>query len=217
MKLIVAASTGSRIDEIARITRVAERVTEIQRIQSKLEAEIQSLGRDLDASAISPATTTAAKSTTATEAIGLAVRSSERRAYLIGPLAVEIEWAAVGLHFPKQTICERKASDTLRVLLENILARFGDETMEKLALLRVNRAPPLSRRPEVDFLNRKRGVSYQNQRVGNSSWHVLTHSSTNEKIEFVRQLAQALRFPPGALIAREIDVQQEIEKMLSLS
>lgn len=198
MTLIAKASSESRIDEITRITRIAERVREIQRVHEKLDAELQSLATELSGSAPVAAKT---------------VLSGPTNTALMnfrGPLAIEIDWSSIGLPLPKQLICERKASDTLRVLMENILAQFGDETLEKLASLRVNRAPPLSRCPQEDFLNRKRGITYQNQRIGDSAWYVLTHSSTNEKIEFVGQLARALRFPPGALTAREIDMRQTI-------
>jgi hypothetical protein len=214
MRLIAVASAGSRISEISRLTKLAERITEIQATQQKLELEVQRLTAELEQVGEAP-DGRAASTGSSIAAIRTTEGVHENPVQVLGPLAIDIDWAAAGKPYPKQTICERKASDTLRVFFETILQRFGDATLEKLAVLRVNRAPPLSRRPDTEFLNRKRGIPYQHQRVGASEWHVLTHSSTPEKIEIVRQVAQALRFPPGAIKAREIDVQQEIMKLLT--
>lgn len=214
MRLISAASADSRISEISRLTKLAERITEIQATQQKLESEAQWVAAELER--VGEATDDRVVSTSSSPtAIHITGAAQENSRQLLGPLVIDIDWAAAGKPYPKQTICERKASDTLRVFVETILQRFGDATMEKLALLRVNRAPPLSRQPGTEFLNRKRGTPYQHQRVGSSEWHVLTHSSTPEKIEFVQQIAQALRFPPGAVKAQEVDVQQEIMRLVA--
>jgi hypothetical protein len=215
MQLISAASKESRISEISRLTKLAERITEIQTTQQKLGSELQHLGDELE-----KAGETIDGRTVPTDSSASIVHSSdavpEEPRRILGPLVIDIDWAAIGKPYPKQSICERKASDTLRVFFEYILERFGDATMEKLAVLRVNRAPPLSRKPEIEFLNKKRGTTYQHQQIGVSQWHVLTTSTTPEKVALVRQVAQALRFPPGTVKVREVDVQQEVMKLLNL-
>ena len=215
MQLISAASKESRIVEISRLTKLAERITEIQATQQKLGLDLQHLASELETTGEANAGRTVSTDSSASATHPADADPGEQRPPL-GPLVIDIDWAAVGKPFPKQTICERKASDTLRVFFENILERFGDATMEKLAVLRVNRAPPLSRRPEVEFLNKKRHTAYQHQQVGTSQWHVLTTSTTPEKANLVRQVAQALRFPSGTVKVREINVQQEVMKLLDL-
>jgi hypothetical protein len=219
MQQIAAASAGFHMSEISRLHKLAERIAEIQQIQGKLAQELHLLAVQLDRPTTTPNSAAQAKpamsEATVHQSISPPAVSSDHPR-LLGPLAIEIDWAAAGLPHPKQTICERKASDTLRVLFETVLDRFGDAAMEKLSVLRVNRAPPLSRRPEIDFLNRKRGVPYQHQRVGRSDWHVLTHSATYEKIDLIHQVGQALRFPDGAIAVREIDVQDEIRRFLDV-
>jgi hypothetical protein len=52
-------------------------------------------------------------------------------------------------------------------------------------------------------------------RSATTGWHVLTHSSTPEKLGIIRQVARALRFPPGAVIAQEVDLKQQMETLLN--
>lgn len=217
MKQIAAASASSRISEISRLTKLAERVSEIQKTQQNLAAELSLIESALGRSPSSTSTRSdslASASSVRGNNLNAQIHPPEKTQPLLGPLAIDIDWEAAGKPHSKQIICERKASDTLRAFFESIRAQFGDVALEKLSVLHVNRAPPLSRRPEVEFLNRKRGIPYQHQRLGGSDWHVLTHSSTPEKIDLIRQVARSLGFPPGAITAREIDVQREIRRLV---
>jgi len=208
MQKIAAASAGFQMSEISRLNRIAERVTEIQAIQRKLEQELASLGSELNVPPPGPAVSQS-------RPVLAYPRASADAPLLLGPVAITIDWAAIGKPHPKQTICERKASDTLRSFFESIYDRFGPETLARLVAIRANRAPLISRQPQVEFLNPKQGVCYQHQQIGATEWYVLTHSSTPEKIAIVRQIARALRFPPGALVVQEVDLKQQMETLLN--
>lgn len=189
---------------------MAERVSEIQATQHKLEQELESLATELNQPPPSPSAPIAASLSSD------AARHADIP-YLLGPLAITIDWTAIGKSHLKQIICERKASNTLRTFFEVILDRFGSETLGRLVAIRANRAPLLSRQPQTEFLNVKQGVCYQHQQIGASGWHVLTHSSTSEKMAIIRQVARALRFPSGGITVEEVDMKREIENLLNLT
>jgi hypothetical protein len=213
MQRIAAASANFQMGEISRLNKLAERVTEIQAIQQRLEQELASLVAELNQPSPGPGgpPTTQANP----ESNRHFARVSTGSPLLLGPVAISIDWSTIGKSHPKQTICERKASDTLRAFFETIHDRFGPETLARLVAIRANRAPLLSRQPQIEFLNPKQGVCYQHQQIGTTGWHVLTHSSTPEKLGIIRQVARALRFPPGAVIAQEVDLKQQMETLLN--
>lgn len=216
MQKISAASSNFQTSEITRLNKLAERVSEIQTTQRKLEQELASLAAELNTPASSHSTPTGMAASTYNElsSPASAPRLSGVR-HLLGPVAITVDWATIGKPYPKQIICERKASDTLRVFFETIHDRFGPETLARLVAIRANRAPLLSREPQSEFLNSKQGVCYQHQRIGSTEWYVLTHSSTSEKLAIIRQVARALRFPPGAVAVQEVDMKQEIDALLN--
>lgn len=205
-----AATERMDLGEIARLTRLATRVAEIEQTQKRLAQELVQISTELDRD--SKESFSAGTPRTQATNSGPPTTPSDWSPRLRGPLTLEINWSAGGKPYPNQTICEPKASETMRVFFEAILSRFGENELEKLSALRVSRAPLLSRRPEIEFLNRRQGTLYAHQRVGSSDWHVLTHSATREKIEITRAVAQALGFPPGAISTRTIDVQQEFRR-----
>lgn len=213
MQKIAAASSSFQMGEISRLNRLAERVTEIQAIQHRLEQELASLAAELNQAPSSTGGPLANQTTP--EPARHPARVAANTPLLFGPVAISIDWSAIGKPYPKQTICERKASDTLRAFFEAIHNHFGPETLARLVAIRANRAPLLSREPQVEFLNPKQGVCYQHQPVGTTGWHVLTHSSTPEKLSIIRQVARALRFPPGAVVVQEVDLKQQMETLLN--
>ncbi len=213
MQKIATASATFQMGEISRLNRLAERVTEIQTIHKKLDQELTALAAELNHP--SPGTENTRQIHANTEPMRHSVHLPAGPRFLPGPVAISIDWAAAGKPYPKQIICERKASDTLRSFFEIIHDRFGQETLERLVAIRANRAPLLSHQPETEFLNPKQGVCYQHQQIGSTGWYVLTHSSTPEKLSIIRQVARALRFPPGAVVVQEVDLKQQMETLFN--
>lgn len=213
MEKISEATTGFHLREISRLSKIAERAKEILTTQRRLDDELDALTKELNHTSHAPNTPSdSSPEPTRIEPVGIG-RSYTDSPLLLGPIAIAIDWSAVGKTLPKQTICERKASDTLRAFFEAIHEQFGSETLSRLVAVRANRAPLLSQRPETEFLNPRQGVCYQHQQIGSTGWYVLTHSSTPEKLEIIRQVARALRFPPGAVDVREVDLEQQMESL----
>jgi hypothetical protein len=89
-------------------------------------------------------------------------------------------------------ISERTASDTLVVLMERILANYGMAYLEKLTLLQVSRGPLLSRDPQSDYLNSKKGELYTHHRIPGTDLYVLTHSDNQQKVKDIRAALRLL-------------------------
>lgn len=211
MQQIAVASSNFQVSEISRLNKIAERISEIRQLQQKIAHELSSLAAELKRP---PSPQTDSENVQLGQSSPLS-RVSPSSPLLLGPIAITIDWSAVGISHPKQIICERKGSDTLRVFFEAIHDRFGPETLARLVAIRANRAPLISRQPQTEFLNAKQGVCYQHQQVGTTEWHVLTHSSTPEKIGIIRQVARALRFPSEAVSVQEVDLKQQMETLLN--
>jgi len=69
---------------------------------------------------------------------------------------------------------------------------MGEAKFRRLAEIRTGRGPLISNSPGADFVNRSSGAVYTNHPIGESEWHVITHSSTREKIEQLGEVARIL-------------------------
>lgn len=209
MQKIAAASAAFDTAEITRLNKLAEEIFNIQAMQMALKNDLEKIAEKLDAPPITPSLVRALGA-------GDASNGASSAAVYSGPLAITVDWRAIGLSADKQIICERYGSDTLRAFFEAIYARLGVDILGQLALIPVNRGKLLSRQPQKDFLNAKTGACYQHQRIGDSGWYVLTNSSAPEKIAIVRQVARALKFPPGTLTVQEVDTKRQLETILGV-
>ena len=64
----------------------------------------------------------------------------------------------------------------------------------------------VSTTPESDFRNQKDGSIYSHQQIADSSYHMLTHSQTSQKVtDIIKACQKALSFPIGAVIVEETD------------
>jgi len=95
-------------------------------------------------------------------------------------------------------ICERTSADTLVVLMERILANFGRGALEKLTTLQVCRGPLVTRDPQHDYLNPKKGDLYTHHRIPGTDMYVLTHSDNKQKVKDIRSALRMLGLPDGA-------------------
>jgi hypothetical protein len=75
----------------------------------------------------------------------------------------------------------------MREVLERALVHVPMERFEKLSFIRTGRGPLISRNPQLDFVNKVSGASYTYHRIAQSPWFVITHSSTQEKIDHIRE------------------------------
>ena len=188
MELIQAASRRADVSEIERLSRIAKRAKEIDLHLTSLNAELSDLSSAVDHSAGS-------NSPNAPVAQSFPFEAPGRR----GELQATLDWTACGIARPRAVVCEARASETLVAFVAELVAARGPETLERLAQVRVNRGPLVSANPEVDYRNSKSGLPYQHQQIPGTQFHVLTHSSTDEKLEIMRTAWRALGLPPGGL------------------
>ncbi|HVW21478.1 MAG TPA: hypothetical protein VHC86_09705 [Opitutaceae bacterium] len=188
MKLIQEASRRADVSEIERLSRIAKRAKEIDLHLTSLTTELTDLNAAVDrgADSIQPH---------APAAQSFPFEPSGRR----GELQATLDWAACGIARPRAVVCEAKASETLVAFVAELVAARGPETLERLAQVRVNRGPLVSAKPEVDYRNSKSGLTYQHQQLPGTQFYVLTHSSTDEKLDNIRTAWRALGLPPGGL------------------
>lgn len=189
MEGIQAASVRSNVTEIERLSRIAKRVKEIELHMSSLTAELN----DLDA-AISGAASKGVVRDYPNILLSRPLLLSGK-----GEIEIAIDWAACGVSRSKALVSERKASETLVAFITELGDALGSDALRALTRLRVSRGPLLSEKPSVDFLNAKRGVEYAHHPIPGTPFHVITHSSTDEKIDAIRQAWHTLGLPPGGL------------------
>ena len=189
MVRIQAASQQSNVPEIERLSRIAKRLKEIEIHQNALDSEIGVLDASLD-SPIQPIQTQLAHT-------GLSSHPPTHGPK--GELEVIIDWPACGVSRPKAVVSEYKASETLVSFMAEVNATLGPDALLKLTQLRVNRGPLVSENPTTDFVNSKRGTEYAHHQVPGSRFHVLTHSSTQEKRNAIRLAWKTLGLQPGGL------------------
>jgi len=121
-----------------------------------------------------------------------------------GDVAIEVDWAMCGKSRPKVKISESKMSETLVAYVVELKEALGAEVLTKLTSFKVSRGPLVSQRPATDFINRSTGQLYAHHQVEGTSFHVLTHSSTPEKFDAIRESWRFLGLPEAALSLRRI-------------
>ena len=188
MELIQAASRRADVSEIERLSKIAKRAKEIELHLTSLNAELTDLNSAAVRGADSNQLLTSSPQSFPFEPLG-------RR----GELEATIDWAACGIARPRAVVCEAKASETLVAFVAELVAARGSDTLARLAQVRVNRGPLVSLKPDIDYRNSKSGLTYQHQQVPGTQFYVLTHSSTDEKLDIMRTAWRALGLPPGGL------------------
>ncbi|HXC01134.1 MAG TPA: hypothetical protein VNU49_00685 [Opitutaceae bacterium] len=194
---IAKATKTADFVRISELTKIASRIQGIDATITNLVNELKSLETKLTSKDQS------LEPTPVVEAVP----------YLMGPLAIEINWSIAGHPFGKMTLCEPIASDTLCLFVEEIARVLGEDVLPKLAGVKANRGPFLSTNPFKDFAYGKNGQTYSSQRVGSTQYFVLTHSSTIEKIEIVKSISRELAFPSGAVRAFEVSGDERASAM----
>ncbi len=104
-------------------------------------------------------------------------------------LCAQVRWRA---EMPIETISGVNAAATLRRFIERASEVFGAQCLEKLASVDTGRGPLVSRHPMIDFKNHRSGTLYTHHPIGPLGWHVITHSSTDEKREHLQDACRAL-------------------------
>ena len=193
MDRIQAASRRADVAEIDRMSRIAKRLNEIALHLNALNAELIELGSALDAPV-------SGDHLSAPNPLPIRFEAPARS----GEVEIIMDWPACGLPRPRVAVSEPKASDTLVAFISELNTTLGPDSLRKLTQLKVSRGPLLSENPAADFLNSKRGTQYAHQQVPGTPFFVLTHSSTDEKLEVIRAAWRALGLPHGGLSVKRV-------------
>jgi hypothetical protein len=125
----------------------------------------------------------------------------------IGPqtLKIEIDWEANGKKRAKETILQPMAGDSMVMFLSRLVEELGQDAVQKLSRLRVNRGPLISISPKTDYLNHAQGKVYSHKRLRGTEYFVLTHSQTSQKADDLSRICRVLGFVPGSVQIRAVD------------
>lgn len=104
-------------------------------------------------------------------------------------LCVQVRWHT---EMVTETISGANAASTLRRFIERASEVFGAQCLELLVSVDTGRGPLVSRQPTTDFKNQRSGTLYTHHPIGALGWHVITHSSTDEKREQLQKACRAL-------------------------
>lgn len=161
-----------------------------------------------------PTTPVAATSATSDEDLfgERQLRSHGRRQQV---LSVTIDWQRAGHSLNKESVCESVSSGTLAKVLARLSKVLGVQVLERLGQISTARGPFVSQDPRKDFLIQSTGQIYQNQRVAETQWFVLTNNSTDEKIELLNAIPAHLGYPREMLFVEKITRGEALLRDLS--
>ena len=120
-------------------------------------------------------------------------------------LRLKIDWKANGRTHESETICQPTAAASMTAFVARVLEELGQEALQKLTRVRINRGPLLSKTPATDFLNQAQGKLYGHKRVKNTEFYVLTHSPTTQKIDDINKICRVLGLKAGSVQIETID------------
>jgi hypothetical protein len=120
-------------------------------------------------------------------------------------LRIEIDWKANGKQREKELILLPVAAESMVTFLARLVEELGQDALQKLSRIRVNRGPLLSKSPATDFLNQSQGKVYGNKRLPGTDYFVLTHSQTSQKQDDVNRVCRVLGLVPGSVQVRAVD------------
>jgi hypothetical protein len=113
-------------------------------------------------------------------------------------MSVVIRWDIIGKG-ASEAIRAATAAATLVRVIQRLHQVYGAGTLEKIEKFRVSRGPLVSRNPGRDFTNRSSMETYVNHPIPGTGYFVLTHSSTDQKIQDLKELLNFLKLPAPML------------------
>jgi hypothetical protein len=121
-----------------------------------------------------------------------------------GGIRVMIDWGALDIDRPVQSIRKANDADTIVELLRLLLQEFKKTMAEQLTELPIVRFP-LSANPKQDFLNRAKNRPYSYTLIPgtNPALYFCPQSGRSQKVERLRELFSRLTLPDGSEFPEE--------------
>jgi len=114
-------------------------------------------------------------------------------------LRIRIDWRANKRNLDSEEIYEHTAASSMATFINRLIQEMGNEALQKLERVRINRGPLISKSPDRDFMNRAQGKLYAHKRLSVCDYHVLTHSQNSQKVEDLNRVCRVLGLLPGSI------------------
>lgn len=121
-------------------------------------------------------------------------------------LVIRVNWRADGYILPDTLVDEPTGAEALAKFLEALVSVRGTDVLSEIQRIQCGGRSLISKHPRQDFINPETGDEYGHRPIGNSGWHVKTHSSTKVKVEQIHQIKALLGFPRHMI---EVDVLEK--------
>lgn len=111
-------------------------------------------------------------------------------------IKIVIDWGALDIDRPVQTIRKSNDTDTIVELLKLLLDTFKTPMRDQLVDLPIVRFP-VSTNPKTDFLNRAQKRPYSYTQILGTDLYFCPHSQRSQKVERLKALLSQLTLPDG--------------------
>lgn len=101
-----------------------------------------------------------------------------------------------------ETLDKGNGAETFANFIERLIAVMGIDILQDIKRIRMGGSGLVSQSPHTDFVNPATNELYGFKKIGDTSWYLKTHSSTNQKIDQIHQIKTLLGWPSAAI---EID------------
>lgn len=119
-------------------------------------------------------------------------------------LKIQIDWKANKRNKKAEEICRNTAAATMAAFIGRLVEELGEDCLAKLAQVRINRGPLISKVPAKDFVNQSKGTLYGHQKLNGCDYYILTHSPTSQKVEDLNNICRLLGFVPGSVQIEQV-------------
>lgn len=107
---------------------------------------------------------------------------------------IRINWRLNNREKDEEEIFSPIAANSLAAFIGRMISEFGNNAIQQLLKIKVNRGPLMSRSPEKDY------GGYKSKRVPGTDLFVLTNNTTAEKVEIIKHICRELKLVPGSVI-----------------
>jgi hypothetical protein len=201
-KLMQGHLSKRDFESVTQLSTLLSRVQQLQRRATELEGDVSEIETSLKG--INGKSSPQKVAELIPQLIGNESASFE--AGRAGPqgLRIEVDWTANGRQRDKEIIVAPIAADGMVKLLSRLLEELGQDALQKLTRIRVNRGPLLSKTPATDFLNQTQGRPYGHKRLPGTDYYVLTHSQTSQKVDDLTRICRVLGLAAGSVQIRPV-------------
>lgn len=190
-------------DSVTQLSALLSRVQQLQKRAAEIDGEVSGIETSLKG--MNGKSTSEQVAELVPRLAGNEEDASEDGRAAPQTLRIEIDWKANGKQRDKEIILQPMAGDSMVMFLRRLVEELGQDALQKLCRIRVNRGPLLSKSPRTDFLNHVQGKVYGHKRLRGTDYFVLTHSQTSQKADDLGRISKVLGLVPGSVRIRVVD------------